>query len=552
VLAAVELWRSYHQATGAAERAVLGLTGLLAEQTERTIQAIDLTLIGMRDALRVAPSMPPNDPAYRATLIDRLKSLPYVRALLVIGPDGFIVHFTDDLPGPLVSLADRPYFQAHRDNPGLDLHIGRPLQSRSRGLWFVSITRRINNPDGSFGGIVLAAVEPRYFKRFYKGLSLGEDHLIALALKDGTLLARTPDHEMSIGRSFADSPAVRAATAHGTGVVWSISPVDATQRIVGYRALAGGSLVVLAGQSEHTIYDSWLDHAVIVGGGSILVWLLTAGLTSVWLMYRRREQLEQAHLAQVQRLEMMGRIAGGVAHDLGNTVKVARTTFALLKPYLTDRLDAMTLLDDADHSLKSAFDIIDRLLAFARRKQLSPRATDLGELISGFAPILRQAAGPGIEVDLDMARGLVSSIDPIHLESALLNLVLNSKDALPDGGRIVIELREARDPSERKTRRGRPPVGPPWAEIVVRDNGSGMSREVLDRAFEPFFTTRTGGSGLGLGQVLGFVQQSAGEVRIESTEGAGTTVTLLFPATSEPAGSPSSPVSSPPAGDPAA
>ena len=308
-------------------------------------------------------------------------------------------------------------------------------------------------------------------------------------------------------------------------------------------------MVVVAGWSEATVYDDWVKHAAVVAGSALLVWVLAAGLTLLWVRSRRREQLEQAHLAQVQRLEMMGRIAGGVAHDLGNTVKVARTTFTLLKPYLTDRLDAITLVDDADRSLKSAFDIIDRLLAFARRKELSPRATDLGELISGFSPILRQAAGPGIEVALDVSRRLVCSVDPIHLESALLNLVLNSKDATPDGGRIVIELREARDPGTRKTRRGRPPAAPPWAEVVVRDNGSGMSREVLDRAFEPFFTTRTGGSGLGLSQVLGFVQQSAGEVRIESTEGAGTTVALLFPATPEPAGSPSSPVSSPPAGE---
>jgi signal transduction histidine kinase len=546
-LATIELWRSYHQATGAAERAVLGLAGLLAEQTERTIQAIDLSLIGMRDALRVAPNMPPNDPAYRATLTDRLKSLPYVRALLVVGPDGFVIHFTDDEPGPLVSLADRPYFQAHRDNPGLDLHIGTPLLSRSRGLWFVSFTRRISNPDGSFGGVVLAAVEPQYFKRFYDGLSLGEGDLIVLILKDGTVVARSPDHEANIGRSFPDSPVLRAAAGHNSGIVRRRSPIDGMARIVGYRTLAGGSLVVLAGQSEHTIYDAWLDHAVIVGGGSILVWLLAAGLTLVWLTYRRREQLEQAHLAQVQRLEMMGRIVGGVAHDLGNTVKVARTTFTLLKPHLADRQDAITLVDDADRSLKCAFDIIDRLLAFARRKELSPRATDVGELIDGFAPILRQAAGPSIEVALDVCRGLVCSVDPIHLESALLNLVLNSKDATSDGGRIVIELR-VRDPGARKRRRDRPPAVPRWAEIVVRDNGSGMSREVLDRAFEPFFTTRTDGSGLGLSQVLGFVQQSAGAIRIESTEGAGTTVTLLFPTTSQRAGSPSSPVPSPPEG----
>jgi signal transduction histidine kinase len=411
----------------------------------------------------------------------------------------------------------------------------------SVGVWFVSFSRRIDNADGSFGGIVVAAVEPRYFKSFYHGLSLGEDHLIALLLKDGTLLARTPDHEATIGRTFNNDRALRAPVALGVGVEWSTSPIDQVRRIVAYRTIAGGSLIVVAGQPEHTIYDAWLEHAAIVSGGSVLVWLLTAGLTSLWLMYRRREQLEQAHLAQVQRLETMGRIAGGVAHDLGNTVKVARTTFTLLKPYLNDRPDAITLVDDADRSLKSAFDIIDRLLAFARRKELSPRATDLGELISGFAPILRQAAGPGIEVALDVSRPLVCSIDPIHLESALLNLVLNSTDAMPGGGRIVIELREARDPSARRTRRVRPPAGPPWAEVIVRDDGAGMSREVLDRAFEPFFTTRAGGSGLGLSQVLGFVQQSAGEVRIESREGAGTTVTLLFPTTTGPPGSPSPP-----------
>jgi signal transduction histidine kinase len=235
---------------------------------------------------------------------------------------------------------------------------------------------------------------------------------------------------------------------------------------------------------------------------------------------------------------MMGRIAGGIAHDLGNTIRIARTTFMLLRPSLASQREAMALVDDADRSLKSAFDIIDRLLAFARRQELSASATDLDALISSFAPILRQAAGPRIELDLDFdlngAQPLVCVIDPIHLESALLNLVLNSKDAMPDGGRIVIALRESQAPSKRWMPRGRQSPSLPWAEIAVKDNGSGMSRDVLERAFEPFFTTKTGGSGLGLSQVLGFVQQSAGDVRIESREGAGTTVSLLFPTVAEP------------------
>jgi signal transduction histidine kinase len=530
-LAALELWHSYKQATNAAERTIMVLARLLAEQTERTIQAVDFTLIGMRDSLQEAPNLPADDSAYRATMQHRLRRLPYVRALYAVGPDGFILHDTDYPETPRVSLADRPYFRAHQQDERLGLHIGQPLRSRSVGQWFVSFSRRITDAEGSFGGIVVAAVEPRYFKHFYEGLSLGDDDLISLLLSDGTALARTPDHEGTIGTSYADSRLLKRA-ATGSGVEWSTSPVDGITRLIGYRKLAGAPVVVLAGWPKGTVYASWGEHAVVVGGSSVLVWILAAGLALLSHRYRHREQQERARLAQAQRLEMMGRIAGGIAHDLGNTIRIARTTFSLLKPSLTSRQDA--LVDDADRSLKSAFDIIDRLLAFARRQELSPRPTDLGEVVAGFLPILKQAAGPRIELDLNVARPLVCLIDPIHLESALLNLVLNSKDAMPEGGRIAIDVREAEPPRGGRMRRAHKAAAVPWAQVVVRDEGAGMSRDALERAFEPFFTTRTGGNGLGLSQVLGFVQQSAGEVRIESNEGAGTAVILRFPTAANP------------------
>ena len=527
LLGAGEIWRSHQHATSNAERSIAGLVGLLAEQKERTIQAIDFTLIGMRDLLQLAPNLTPNDPAYRAALQERLKSIPYVRSLFVVGPDGLALHDSTEPPHP-TSLADRPYFKAHRDNAGLGLHITHPLRSVSTGVWFVGLSRRVSTPDGRFGGVVVAATEPRYLKNFYEGLPLEKDSIIAFALRDGTLLSHAPNHE-EIGKSHADGPVHKLALERGSGVTWAISPIDGIRRVIGYRTLAGGAMVVVAGWSEATIYDDWVRHAAVVAGSALLVWVLAAGLSLLWVKSRRRERLEHSHLAQVQRLELMGRIAGGIAHDLGNTIKIAQTTFTLLRPSLANRQDAMALVDDADRSLKSAFEIIDRLLAFARRQELSPRATDLAELISGFAPILRQAAGPHVELDLDLAGQLVCLIDPIHLESALLNLVLNSKDAMPDGGRIAITLRVARPPHNRRSK-GREEEAAQWAEIVVRDNGSGMSRDILERAFEPFFTTRAGGSGLGLSQVLGFVQQSAGVMRIESQEGRGTTVTLLFPA----------------------
>ena len=213
--------------------------------------------------------------------------------------------------------------------------------------------------------------------------------------------------------------------------------------------LADGAVLVAAGRPSDTIYDAWRDHAAVVGGGAVVVWLLTAGLALASHRHRRRDAAGAGAPAQSQRLETMGRIAGGIAHDLGNTIKIARTTFTLLKPSLASQGDAMALVEEADRSLKSAFEIIDRLLAFARRQELSPRPTELAELIAGFAPILRQAAGPRIELALDLPKPLVCAVDPIHLEFALLNLVLNSKDAMTEGGRIVVELREAQPPRRR-------------------------------------------------------------------------------------------------------
>jgi signal transduction histidine kinase len=533
LLAATEVWQSRAQATRTAEQSAGSLVRLVAEQTERTIQAIDLTLIFMRDALRVAPALPADDPAYRAALRERLKDIPFVRALFVIGPDGFITHDTDYPSTPRVSFADRGYFRIHQEDSEVGLYIGEPLRSRSVGVWFVGLSRRIDNPDGSFGGTVVAAVEPRYFSRLFADIASDEDSLIALCLKDGALVARTPYREDSIGKSFTGS-AGKLRLSHDGGVAWDISPVDGVMRIVASRKVAGGRLIALVGLPESTIYDAWIEHAVIVVGGAVVVWLLASGFSLLWVEYRRRERLERARLAQVQRLESIGQFAGGIAHDLGNTIKIARTTFTLLRPYLSHQQDAMALVEDADRSLKSAFDIIDRLLVFARRQELSPRATDLAELICGFAPLLRQAAGPRIQLDLSIDKKLFCLIDPIHLEAALLNLVLNSRDAMPDGGRIVIGLRELQAPRRHRMRDGAGPEAVPWAQIEVRDDGLGMSREVLDRAFEPFFTTRPDGSGLGLSQVLGFVQQSAGDVKIESRKGVGTTVTLLFPTTPGP------------------
>jgi len=257
-LAVLELRHTRRQAVEQAERTAATLAHLLAEQTARTVQAVDLTLIALRDALAVAPELPADDVRFRQAMRQRLADMPYIRALFVIGSDGFIIHDTDYPETPRVTLSDRPYFQFHRDNPSPELHVADPLVSRSAGVWFVSMSRRIERPGGGFGGIAVAAVEPRYFEHFYGGIDVGRGGNLVLLTSAGVLVARYPDSEASIGKSFAGNEPFRSLLpARTAGVYWAASPVDGAQRVTGYHALAAAPLVVLAGVSEELALGQW-------------------------------------------------------------------------------------------------------------------------------------------------------------------------------------------------------------------------------------------------------------------------------------------------------
>ncbi|WP_047192158.1 hybrid sensor histidine kinase/response regulator [Microvirga vignae] len=532
LLGALELLQSYNEAARRGEEGARNLVHVLAEQTERTFQAVDFTLLGIRDAQTTIADMPDNDARFRGALKERLNALPYVRALYVIGPDGFITHDTDYPSTPQVSLADRPYFKAHQEDPTLGLHIGQPLRSRSVDAWFVSFSRRINHPDGSFGGIVVAALEPRYFEQFYRGLSVGENGFIALLLREGTLLARSPASEAAIGRSFAAAePFYTYLLRSPQGVFWAPSPVDRTTRVTAYRALGTAPAVVIVGLAQQAVFQPWREHAAVVFITAVILLGLIVALIFLVQKSRRREQIEQARLSRVQRLEGLGRIAGGIAHDLGNTIRIVQSTFLLLKPSLAGRAEVLSLVNETDQALKGARAMIERLLAFARRQELRPEVTGIDERIAGFVPILRQAAGPRVSLDLNLASGGTAALlDPVQLEATLLNLVLNARDAMPDSGTVTVATEITSPPPGSVGIRRPSGADEQWVQITVTDTGIGMPPAVLERAFDPFFTTKGQGSGLGLSQVLGFVQQSAGDVQLDSEEGRGTTVRLMFPA----------------------
>jgi PAS domain S-box-containing protein len=256
-----------------------------------------------------------------------------------------------------------------------------------------------------------------------------------------------------------------------------------------------------------------------------------------------REQVEEA-LRQAQKMEAVGQLTGGLAHDFNNLLQGISGSLELVHMRVAQgRTEELgRYIETAMSSAHRAAMLTQRLLAFSRRQTLDPKPTDLNRLAGGMEELLRRTVGPAIQIETSFAAEPWPTLcDPHQLESALLNLVLNARDAMPDGGHLLIETVNTVLRDRRGALREQPPQHVPPGDYValsVADTGVGMAPEVSLRAFDPFFTTKPigQGTGLGLSMIHGFIQQSGGHVRLRSEEGQGTTVTIYLPRHAEAVG----------------
>jgi PAS domain S-box-containing protein len=251
---------------------------------------------------------------------------------------------------------------------------------------------------------------------------------------------------------------------------------------------------------------------------------------------RRKAQqaLDEAReaLAQAQKMEAVGQLTGGVAHDFNNLLQAISSSLELIEQRLSDgRTDVAPFAATARAAVDRAATLTRRLLAFARRQPLKPERADLNMLVVGLWDLLGRSVGEEIRLE----RRLAEPLWPVHadvnqIESSLLNLVINARDAMPDGGSVTVETANASlRPADLANEPGVEPGD--YAVLTVRDSGTGMPPDLLARVFEPFFTTKPigQGTGLGLSQLYGFARQSGGFVRIDSAVGRGTAVHLHLP-----------------------
>jgi PAS domain S-box-containing protein len=234
---------------------------------------------------------------------------------------------------------------------------------------------------------------------------------------------------------------------------------------------------------------------------------------------------------RAQRMEAVGHLTGGVAHDFNNLLQVIRGNLELVIRGVEDRPDTAQRVRNALRGADRAADLTRQLLAFARRQPLEPKVINLGRLVTDMADMLRRTLGEAVAVETVIAGDLSNTlVDPAQVESAILNLAINARDAMAAGGRLTIEvantvLDETYVPNEPEFDPG------PYVMLSVSDTGHGMTRETISKVFEPFFTTKSEekGTGLGLSMVYGFVKQSRGHIQIYSEVGQGTTVNIYLP-----------------------
>jgi signal transduction histidine kinase/CheY-like chemotaxis protein len=389
-----------------------------------------------------------------------------------------------------------------------------------------------------------AALSSAYFQRVFSDIAGPVGHRARLLRADGQVLVQDPP-EPGGTRYSPDHPLMRAIAASPDG--GTVAFEDAGQRrLVAFFPVPDRPVYVTFGIDRGAMLAEWwhtLSALLFVTLATSIALALAAtfalrqtrvrqaALDALGREIAQREATEQK-LRDASRLEAIGRITGGVAHDFNNLLTTVLVSLDLVEARPSLDSEGVAHVRGARKAVETGARLVASLLAYARGQVLAPERIDAAPLVTDMMPLLRNGAGDRIDLSLTVQPGLPACIaDPAQLRAALVNLVLNARDAMPDGGELRISLAERMLDADALS--GNVDALPGrFLEITVADTGSGIAAEHLPRVFEPFFTTKAvgKGTGLGLSQVFGFVRQSAGHVRLESEAGRGTVIRLFLPA----------------------
>ena len=523
--------------------------------------------------------------ACSAFLSDVREEYPQFTGILTIDPDGRL--FCDSLrTNRTLDLNDRGYFKQVKGLHGVVAV--EPVFGRLTGLSVLQIAYPVRSEAGALKFVLLASFNLNKFAEYHYKRLLAETEILLVDSKGTVLVApKGGGWREPVGTSIAGSDLFRFAATpdreafrevtdrEGRTQVWAVSRSPSIRK-AGLIIMVGRSKDGLVAAANRRLYE---DMALLAVASLLLLaglWILTTvsigrqvGRLAVMakrlghgdlgaripppyprgelgglmtLLNDTAESLEQQRaaiadlsqkLSQSQKMEAMGQLTGGVAHDFNNLLTVILGNAEHLADRLTGNKELRGIAGDIATAAERGSDLTKSLLAFARKQPLRPRDVDLAERVLGMEQLLRRTLGEHIECRFAFDRDLwPASVDPGQLTTALLNLVLNARDAMPEGGKLTVEVRNSSLGESDLDVNGEPRPGD-YVMVAVTDTGSGMNSEVASRAFEPFFTTKEvgKGTGLGLSMVYGFAQQSGGLVQMRSEPGQGSVVKLFFPRT---------------------
>jgi signal transduction histidine kinase len=540
-------WNLAQDAHSAAEDTARRTVAVLREHALRTFELAEVLAAQVEAQLEGRPWSEFQDrEAWHGRLQSLAATAETVASIAVVDAHAVLRASSREPAPPAINLADREYIHLHR--AGQEVVIGSQIVGRVSNQHFLTLSKRLQTPEGAFNGAILTTIPLEHFTAFWEQFAPSVTHVIPMIRADGEVLVRYRGEAPR--RLEPEGPFLRQiAQAPHEGLYTAVSQVDGVERLNAYARVGPYPVYVSFSIETRAIVGAWRHDIIPYAWFTAMAILALLAFSLMLLRFTRaellsgerwratanrlkqemdRRQAAEEQLRQAQKMEIMGRITGGVAHDFNNLLQVLSNNLTLAE---------RTAKDDAPKPfIRAAFQSVERagrltkqLLAFSRRQPLDPRPLDVVELLQAMRGLLKTTLGGSISLGLESGPGTWHAmVDRHQAEMAILNLAVNARDAMPGGGSLKIRVDNFSASSPARL----PDLEPgDYVAVSVVDTGSGMAPDVLQRVFEPFFTTKDigKGSGLGLSQVQGFAAQSGGAVDIRSHPGAGTAVIIYLP-----------------------
>ncbi len=529
---------------------------LLAEQTARAMQGVDLVLDNVATELQAEGIDTPealvrekSSYAAHLALAGKIAGVPQLDALSLISSTGQVVNFSRYYPVPAINVSDRDYFKALQGGDSTQRSfVSMRVSNRGSGTETIYLARRLSGPDGRFVGLVLGAIQLEYFSALYNSIRSNNSLAISLWRADGQMLVRSPPPPPENHEATQIPPSLLGSIRRGIPTLFTTPHGYGEPRMVATMMPIGYPVIVSVTLAESAALAGWHQDAITIGTAGVGCAVLICVLT--WLLMRqfgayeamraamiaredaiRGREVAEAQLRQSQKMEAVGQLTAGLAHDFNNLLTSIIVNLDALRPP-SGESRALQLVRQASERAAS---LTRQLLAFSRQQILQPQPIALQSVLGGMRDLLVSSVGAHVTLELRLGDTLWPAYaDPVQVENMVLNLAINARDAMPDGGRLLIETFNVPAGSPSLTAEAAELADGDYICLAVRDSGTGMPAEVVARAFDPFFTTKPQGKGTGLGlsQVYGVARQSGGGVTIDTAPGEGTSVLVYLPRSS--------------------